>query len=112
MNLLEETKIGINESGHNISDILFIGSEKTGHQCTWDQFKKIADFEYDNGFGSAGIAMDLIIVFGDAQQMTRNEYDGSEGWDYTTKFALPATKLPITCLGGDDHLWVDLADIN
>jgi len=37
-NLLEETKEAIKGSGHKVKDILFIGSEETGHNCTWKEF--------------------------------------------------------------------------
>lgn len=51
MNLLIETKDAIKRSGHNLNQIMFIGSLKTGHSCTWKEFKKLADVDYDNDFG-------------------------------------------------------------
>ncbi|MFA6066909.1 MAG: hypothetical protein WC707_07035 [Candidatus Babeliaceae bacterium] len=99
-NLLEETKEAIKDSGHKIKDIIFIGSEETGHQCTWNEFLKIADIQYDSGFGGQEIAEDLIIVFSDGSKMWRGEYDGSEWWNYSTPFKMPKEKLSIKKLTG------------
>ena len=44
MNLLAETINAIHGSGHYIKDIVFIGSEQSGHRCTWKRFKELADF--------------------------------------------------------------------
>ena len=111
MNLLEETKQAIANSGHKIGDIVFIGSEGSGHECSWEQFKKLADFEYDDGFGAPHIALDLVIVFEDGQKMWRHDYDGSENWEFSSPFKRPATKLPIKSLGGNGTMWDTLKDI-
>lgn len=100
-NLLKDTKSAIKDSGHKPTDIIFIGSEDTGHQCTWDEFERIANVEYDAGFGAAEVASDLLIVFKDGQTMYRGEYDGSEWWEYSKPFKMPTTQLPIKRLVGD-----------
>ena len=114
MNLLEETKEAIVESGHVEDEIVFIGSEKTGHQCTWAEFCALADVEYSDGFGAAQVAQDLIFVFNDGQKMWRGEYDGSEWWEHSTPFNRPEVALPITSLlcPPDKAGWVDLAVCN
>ena len=99
--LLEETLDCIENSGHTPEDILFIGSEESGHSCSWEEFKKLADEEYDSGFGAAEVACDLIIVFKDGQRMWRGEYDGSEWWDYSVPTTIPKETKPITKLIGD-----------
>ena len=96
MTLLEETKDAIASSGHTEADIVFIGSEKTGHQCTWDKFCDLANVEYDAGFGAAQVAQDLRVVFSDGQQLWRGEYDGLEWWEHSTPFLRPDASLPIT----------------
>lgn len=108
MNLLRETIEDIKKTGHKPSDIIFIGSEKSGHQCTWKEFTKLADIEYDNSYGGTEIAGDLIIVFSDGVKMWRGEYDGSEWWEYSSPFKQPEVKLPIRTLKGR----YDLAEIN
>jgi hypothetical protein len=98
MNLLTETIEAINASGHKPSDIVFIGSEESGHSCSWARFKVLANREYHEGYGSQKVAKDLIIVFSDGVQMTRAEYDGSEWWNYQTPFKKPAQTQPIGSL--------------
>ena len=113
-NLLQETKEAIESSGHNETDVVFIGSEKSGHQCTWGEFCQLADVEYDSGYGSSQVAQDLIIVFCDGQKLWRGEYDGSEWWEHSTPFKRPDTTLPIqSVLCPEEKVgWVDLAECN
>lgn len=98
-NLLEETTEAIEDSGHKITDIVFIGNEE-GYGCTWDEFKSMANKEYDDGFGAAEVATDLKIVFSDGSTMYREEYDGSEWWKYSRPFDIPKQTKPIKRLIG------------
>jgi hypothetical protein len=111
-NLLQETKEAISSSGHTEADIVFIGSEKSGHQCTWAEFCALADVDYDAGFGASQVAQDLIVVFSDGQKLWRGEYDGSEWWKHSTPFKRPETALPINALLCPPERvgWVDLAE--
>ena len=113
-NLLQETKAAIQSSEHTEADIVFIGSEKTGHQCTWAEFCALADVEYDSGRGITQVAQDLVIVFSDGLKMWRGEDDCSEWWEYSTPAKLPAHALPIrTLLCPPARVgWVDLAVAN
>jgi hypothetical protein len=115
-NLLEETREAIAESGHTEADIVFIGSEKTGHRCTWDEFETLANREYDSGFGASEVAQDLIVVFSDGQKLWRGEYDGSEWWNFSKPFSMPESSLPIKLLIVDETSpscgWVDLSELN
>lgn len=114
MNLLKETLEAIELSGHTPADIVFIGSEKTGHSCTFAEFEKIADVNYDSGFGSQKVARDLIIVFTDGQKMWRGEYDGSEWWNYSEPFVMPLEHKPIksVIVKPEDIGWVTVAECN
>jgi len=47
----------------------------------WENFKEVANVEYDSGFGSPQVAEDLIIMGSDFW-LERHEYDGSEWWEY------------------------------
>ena len=98
MNLLTETETDIKESGHAPQDIIFIGSQKSGHSCTWEEYRTLADFEYDSGFGGNEIPWDLIIVFSDGATMWRGEYDGSEWWNFSTPFVMPQDLKSINTL--------------
>jgi hypothetical protein len=109
--LITETKEAIKRSGHKIADIIFIGSEVSGHSCTWKEFEQLANFDYDSGFGSQEVATDLIIVFSDGAKMWRDEYDGSEGWAYSSPFKMPTKFKPITTLCNGDS-WASIEEMN
>jgi len=111
MNLLDETLLCIADSGHSTEDIRFIGSDDGKYVCTWGEFQKLANVDYDNGFGTQHVAQDLIIGFSDGQQMWRHEYDGSEYWNYSRP--LPVAKNPksITSLFAKSG-WETMEEIN
>jgi len=111
MNLLEETRSAIKDSGHKIGDIVFIGSGSSGHACSWSQFKELSNNEYDDGFGAQEVATDLIIAFSDGHQMWRHEYDGSENWDYSKPFNMPKDKHHIRRLFANRVGWESLSEI-
>lgn len=83
MNLLEETKNDIELEGHTVDDVIWVGSKDGTLAITWAQFEQLANFEYDDGFGSEEIAKDLVVV-GDNWWLERHDYDGSEWWEYKT----------------------------
>ena len=92
--------------------IIYIGSEQSGHQCTWVEFQVLADVEYDDGYGAQEVASDLIIVFSDGSKMLRREYDGLEWWEYSAPFKAPAEAKPIKGLVVDTQVgWCTLADM-
>ena len=80
MSLLQETVALIKHLGQSTEDIIFIGSELSGHSCTWEEFCTLANFKYDNDSGSNEVPMDLIIVFFDMTKLFREECGGSEWW--------------------------------
>jgi hypothetical protein len=98
MNFLEETLDSIEGSGHAPTDSIFIGSLDSGHSCTWEEFTKLADFDYNSGYGAQKIATDLVIAFSDKTYMTRGEYDGSEWWEYNEPLVLPVERKPLNRL--------------
>lgn len=112
MNLLQETIDDIQKSGHNPEDVIFIGSEESGHSCTWAEFCSLADQDYDESFCSQEVATDLVIVFNDGAKMWRGEYDGSEWWEYSTPFSLPGEKKLINRLFTKGAGWENLETIN
>lgn len=116
-NLLTETREAIHNSGHSTQDIIFIGAEQSGYSCTWDQFVELADRQYDSGYGGQEVARDLIIVFSDKTKMWRGEYDGSEWWEYSDPFVMPAPdkiKRLETVFTTDVDIcgWCDLEEIH
>jgi len=81
-NLLKETIEKLKDNGKDESNVLWVGDDK--YKTTWENFKQIANVEYDSGFGGQEIASDLIIM-GDTFWLERHEYDGSEWWEYKSK---------------------------
>lgn len=114
MNFLKETIEAIHQCEHTPEDIIFIGSEESGHSCTWEEFTILADINYDKGHGAQEIASDLVIVFNDGIEMWRSEYDGSEWWEYQKPFKKPDVTLPIeTLCVSDKHVgWKTLAELH
>ena len=112
MNLLKETQDYIQLIGKQPSDIIFIGSQSSGHSCTWDEFIKLSDVEYDDGYGGQEVACDLIIVFAGGEFISRHEYDGSECWSHTALFKMPIVKKPIQILVSGDNYWASLEELN
>lgn len=101
-NLLQETMKAISASDQTLSDIVFIGSEITGHQCTWAQFATMADVEYDEDFGRQNVARDLVIVFTGGDRLVRHDYDGEESWRHIKPFRMPEEVHPIMALVRND----------
>lgn len=83
MNLLEETVEILSEHGFTASDVLWV-STGDGYYFTWDQFRDIANIEYDSGYGSEEINRELVVV-GKNFWLERENYDGSEWWEFKTK---------------------------
>lgn len=102
-NLLTDTCHEMRIRGLKPEDVTFIGSQDTGHSCTWEEFKVLANKSYkdaheveDDVYFQA-VAIDLIIVFQSGAQFIR-EYDEDrmeEYWVYRRPFVAPADRLPI-----------------
>lgn len=103
MNFLKETEEVIKQAGKKISDIVYIGNREIG--CKWPTFRKLADFEYDDGYGSAEIPQDLVILFTDNTWLERFEYDGSECWEYKKPIVPPQKPKPLLKICGGSHRW-------
>ena len=52
------------------------------------------DIDYDDGYGDQEIAVDLVVVFTDGGFLCREEYDGSEWWEYEPPFRVLETQKP------------------
>lgn len=111
-NLFLETCECINGLGKTASDVAFIGSGDGEYGSTWDDFAALANIEYDNGFGGAEVAEDLVVVFKDGSWLSRGEYDGSEWWNYNKKPEAPATYKPIRHVITSTSGWRSVAEID
>ena len=83
MNLLNETLDILKENGKTPADVRWVGRSSISAKCSWEDFSKQADFEYNNGYGWAEIPADLVAV-GDNWWLERAEFDGSEWWEFKT----------------------------
>ncbi len=81
INFGKETRDVLIDRGYDISDISWIGSSEYCLNLT-DFFDKADKYNYDNGYGTQHIPIDLIIVMNDGSFFSRYEYDGSEWWYY------------------------------
>lgn len=81
MRLLKETERNLKDHNKTWDDVDWIGGSDYGI-IPLEHFKKIANVEYDSGYGLQEVAYDLIIVFKDGAWLEREEYDGSEWWVY------------------------------
>ena len=79
-NLLEETIKKLADNHKLPADVKWVGAESFGW-FPWDEFVAVADVEYNEGFGSANVSEDLLVV-GEDFWLERHEYDGSEWWEF------------------------------
>ena len=86
-NLLEETIEIIQDYNFNWpADVAYIRA------YDWDinedveipisLFEKVANREYDNGYGGVEVDQDLVIFMKNGDYFVRDEYDGAESWEY------------------------------
>lgn len=100
MNLLKETIGVLKDYNKTYKDVLWVGSKK-GYS-TWDDFEKVANIEYDDGYGGNEIAMDLWIV-GKDFWLERYEYDGSEHWEFKSFPIKPKNKRKLKSVLSNDY---------
>lgn len=98
MNLLNSTKEAIIASGHMPSQIIFIGSESTGHRCTWDEFTQLANRNIPDRHGGPFVAVDLVIVFEDGKTLWRHDEEGKDEWIFEKPFNMPKQTHAISTL--------------
>jgi len=79
MNLLQETTKTLMSYDKTWDDVLWIGGSE--FTISIEDFKRLADHAYDNGYGSTEVAEDLKVV-GKDWWLERYEYDGAECWVY------------------------------
>ena len=108
VNLLDETLDILKRNGKTVSDVKWIGN--LTHKTTWECFEKVANIDYDGGFGSQKVATDLLVV-GENWWLERAEYDGSEWWEYkeSPKEPIDIIELKALTVGQADDLGYDVS---
>lgn len=97
-NLLRETLDVLAAHNKDANDVIWAGTEQ--FEIPLDEFWKLADINYDNGYGGAEIAGDLIVVGAD-WWLERREYDGAEWWAFVMKPDRPWRKERVSTLKPD-----------
>lgn len=111
VNLLEETLNDLKESDKTSEDVHWVGSRDGKYAISWQEFEKIADDEYYDGYGGQEVATDLVVV-GDDWWLERHEYDGAEWWEYKTMPIRLEDAVPFSKVIDRSAPWRDLTDIN
>lgn len=114
MNLLKETKEALRNKGYKWpDDILSIQGSDRG--ISVGLFEKLANVNYDNGYGLQEVAEDLVILMKDGTWFDRGEYDGAEWWRHHRH----PEKLEVNDEGVDriikaprGYFWGTLKDVN
>lgn len=107
-NLIHETKEYFN--GRKVD---WVGSKDGKYAMSWDEFEsKFKDLEYDSGFGSQKIAVDLVVVFTDGSWLEREEYDGAEHWANKSMPVRQEDAKSFDVAGGDEYMWDYLEKMN
>jgi len=97
-NLLSETKSALRMEGYKPKDIVFIGSWDGRYACSWEEFEKLANFNYDERSSGQEIADDLVIRMRDGSFFCRQKHDGSERWEHWPVPRVEKNPRPITKL--------------
>lgn len=83
----------------DVDHIILDGDNVTISKENFEELARKTD--YDNGWGAAEIRTDLIIV-GWNWWLERNEYDGSEWWEFCTMPVIPNETTTVTSLTTND----------
>jgi hypothetical protein len=92
INLLKETKEILENNNYTLDDVEWVGTSL--HYIDKEEFIKLADRTYDNGYGSQEVAENLILV-GKDFWLERHEYDGSEWWEFKSMPQRPNKELNV-----------------
>lgn len=101
-NLLVETKEVLKQFGKAVRDVEWVGSRDGKKAISWQTFTKIANFDYDDGYGGNQIAMCLVVV-GSDWWLERHEYDGSEWWEFKSRPTKKADAVKFTNVRNDSY---------
>lgn len=106
-NFLIETIEAMTTNLKTADDVIYIGSQKTGHQCTWTEFTHLADDVYAESMVKHQVVKDIVIVFNDYSYLKR-DVDTKilrERWVFVPSPKPVAEKLPIVSLFTNAWRW-------
>lgn len=108
-NLRKETIECLLENGKTLYDVVWVGTLEV--EIPIEEFLRLVDKYYDNGFGSQKVATDLLVC-GDGWYMERHEYDGSEWWEFKTMPTRPNRVVIPKVIVDDKFMWCPLKEMN
>lgn len=108
MNLLQETTEKLMTHNKTWNDVLWIGG--SDFTISIEDFKWVANREYDNGYGAPEVAQDLKIV-GKDWWLERFEYDGAEEWIYKAYPIKPLEQKSVQRVITSEIGWESLAEM-
>ena len=100
INLLKETLDVLRKNGKEPIEIVWIGCKD--FEIPISNFYEMANVEYNNGYGSAKVPLDLVVV-GEDWWLERAEYDGSEWWVFKEKPKMPSVRKEVKTLFPADY---------
>lgn len=112
INLKNSTLNVLKQHNKLSSDVKWVGCKS--FKIPIEEFWKLADRQYDAGYGSQEVAGDLIVV-GDSWWLERHEYDGSEWWEYKELPQEPKKILSVPTLFPEKDIgyeYIFLGDFN
>jgi hypothetical protein len=107
-NLLQETTEKLMTHNKTWNDVLWIGGFE--FTISIEDFKRLANREYDDCYGAPMVAQDLKIV-GKDWWLERFEYDGAEEWVYMTYPAKPLEQKSVQRVITSEIGWQSLAEM-
>ena len=111
VNLLDEIISELEDHGKTLDDVIWVGEEPRlnyykkevidGYTISKSQFLELANRNYDDGYGGQEVNRHLLVV-GEDFWLERNEYDGSEWWEYKRHPIQPKNARTISTLFKED----------
>lgn len=108
VNLLNETIDFLKRYEKTLLDVEWIGNDE--FTISMSDFCRLANVEYDEGFGYQNVASDLVLV-GKDFYLERIEYDGEENWEFKMIPDKPMEQRTIQSLISKTG-WETLSEIN
>jgi len=109
INFGKETRDVLVDHRYDIADISWIGNLEYCLNIT-NFFEKADQCNYDNGYGSQHMPVDIVIVMKDGSYFSRREYDGSEWWYYNKVPQKPKRVAKIKSFNTNHAGWLPLED--
>ena len=94
MNLLRQTIDKLIRKGYLVTDIKYFTINKVAY--SWEDFKKVTDFEYEEKCGTPYFTLEMFIVMNDGTYFYRDNYDGREWWEHICPDPTLPTAEPLT----------------